>query len=66
MEPDLLCESPVTDVAPRGSEQVFDDVMTSRLFEVVEALNHSAGAASEHAQHALPNSAPCRTLQERR
>ncbi|WP_455985375.1 type I restriction-modification enzyme R subunit C-terminal domain-containing protein [Methylorubrum extorquens] len=43
-EPDLLYESPFTDVAPQGPEQVFDDAETSRLFEVIEALNQSAVA----------------------
>ncbi|WP_461658515.1 type I restriction-modification enzyme R subunit C-terminal domain-containing protein [Methylorubrum aminovorans] len=44
MEPGLLYESPFTDVAPQGPEQVFDDAKTSRLFEVIEALNQSAVA----------------------
>ncbi|SDA15670.1 type I restriction enzyme, R subunit [Methylobacterium sp. UNC378MF] len=44
MEPGLLYESPFTDVAPQGPEQVFDDAKTSRLFEVIEALNRSAVA----------------------
>lgn len=44
MDPGLLYESPFTDVAPQGPEQVFDDVMNSRLFEVIEALNRSAVA----------------------
>lgn len=44
MEPGLLYESPFTDVAPQGPEQVFDDAETSRLFEVIEALNRSAVA----------------------
>jgi type I restriction enzyme R subunit len=44
MEPGLLYESPFTDVAPQGPEQVFDDVETNRLFEVIDALNRSAVA----------------------
>ncbi|MEE7456196.1 restriction endonuclease subunit R [Methylorubrum populi] len=44
MEPGLLYESPFTDVAPQGPEQVFDDAETSRLFEVIDALNRSAVA----------------------
>jgi type I restriction enzyme R subunit len=42
MEPGLLYESPFTDVAPQGSEQVFNDVETIQLFEVIEVLNRSA------------------------
>jgi type I restriction enzyme R subunit len=44
MEPGLLHESPFTDVAPHGPEQVFDDAETSRLFEVIKAPNQSAVA----------------------
>ncbi len=44
MEPGLPYESSLTDVAPNGAEQVFDDVKTSRLFEIIEALNRSAVA----------------------
>lgn len=44
MEPELPYESPFTDVALQGPEQVFDDAKTSRLFEVIEALNRSAVA----------------------
>lgn len=44
MEPGLLYESPFTDVAPQGPEQVFNDAKISRLFEVIEALNRSAVA----------------------
>jgi type I restriction enzyme R subunit len=40
----LLYESPFTDVAPLGPELVFYDVETSRLFEVIDALNRSAVA----------------------
>ena len=44
MEPGLLYESPFTDVAPQGPEQVFKDAETIRLFEVIEVLNRSAVA----------------------
>lgn len=44
MEPALLYESPFTDVAPQGPEQVFDDVKAIRLFKVIEAINQSAVA----------------------
>ncbi|GJE53919.1 hypothetical protein EKPJFOCH_0387 [Methylobacterium thuringiense] len=44
MEPGLLYESPFTDVAPQGPEQVFDGVRTTRLFEVIEEINWSAVA----------------------
>ena len=44
MEPHLLYESLFTDIAPQGPEQVFDDATTSRLFEVIEAINPSAVA----------------------
>lgn len=44
MEPGLLYESPFTDVAPQGPEQVFNDAETIRLFEVIEVLNRSAVA----------------------
>lgn len=42
MDPGLLHESPFTNVAPRGPEQIFDDVTTDRLFAVIEELNRSA------------------------
>ena len=42
MEPGLLYESPFTDVTPQGPEQVFDKAKTSRLFEVIDAINRSA------------------------
>ncbi len=35
MEPSLLYESPFTDVAPQGPEQVFEDAKTNRLFDVL-------------------------------
>ena len=44
MEPRLLYESPFTDVAPQGPEQVFNEANTTRLFEVIEEINRSAVA----------------------
>ncbi|GJE44921.1 hypothetical protein [Methylobacterium soli] len=44
MEPALLYESPFTDIAPQGPEQVFDDARTTRLFEVIAKINRSAVA----------------------
>ncbi|WP_182085962.1 DEAD/DEAH box helicase family protein [Aureimonas sp. ME7] len=44
MEPELLYESPFTDVAPRGPDQVFDTVRIDRLFQVIREINESAVA----------------------
>lgn len=44
MEPGLLYESPFTDVAPQGPDQVFDGPRIERLFKVIEDLNQSAVA----------------------
>ena len=44
MEPGLLYESPFTDVAPQGPDQVFDGQRIDRLFKVIEDLNQSAVA----------------------
>ncbi|MBB3974113.1 DEAD/DEAH box helicase family protein [Hansschlegelia beijingensis] len=44
MEPRLLYESPFTDVAPQGPDQVFDGPRIDRLFRVIEDLNQSAVA----------------------
>lgn len=44
MEPGLLYESPFTDVAPQGPEQLFDNARTTRLFDVIEEINRSAVA----------------------
>ncbi len=44
MEPGLLYESPFTDVAPQGPDQVFDGPRIDRLFKVIEDLNQSAVA----------------------
>ena len=34
----------ITDVAPQGPDQVFDEPRTLRLFEVIEEINRSAVA----------------------
>ncbi|MFD1702925.1 DEAD/DEAH box helicase family protein [Methylopila henanensis] len=44
MEPGLLYESPFTDVAPQGPDQVFDGPRIDRLIKVIEDLNQSAVA----------------------
>ncbi|MCB8838093.1 type I restriction-modification enzyme R subunit C-terminal domain-containing protein [Aurantimonas sp. VKM B-3413] len=44
MDPGLLYESPFTDIAPQGPENVFDMKRTDRLFEVIDAFNASAVA----------------------
>ncbi|MBK1623500.1 DEAD/DEAH box helicase family protein [Afifella marina] len=44
MAPELLYESPFTDVAPSGPEAVFDIKRTDRLFEVIKDFNESAVA----------------------
>lgn len=45
MDPGLLYESPFTDIAPQGPENVFDMKRTDRLFEVIDAFNASAVAS---------------------
>ena len=45
MDPSLLYESPFTDVAPSGPEQVFDLPVTRRLVAAIEELNVSATAS---------------------
>ncbi|EEE47200.1 DEAD/DEAH box helicase family protein [Roseibium alexandrii] len=42
MDPSLLYESPFTDVAPSGPEQVFDIKRADRLIEMIDELNKSA------------------------
>jgi type I restriction enzyme R subunit len=42
MDPGLLYESPFTDVAPQGPNQVFDLARARQLVEVIEAVNDSA------------------------
>jgi type I restriction enzyme, R subunit len=44
IDPKLLYDSPFTDVAPQGPEQVFDLQRTNRLFKVIEKINRSAVA----------------------
>jgi type I restriction enzyme R subunit len=44
IDPGLLYESPFTDVAPRGPEEVFDETKVSRLFARILAFNESAVA----------------------
>ncbi|MEN3793916.1 type I restriction-modification enzyme R subunit C-terminal domain-containing protein [Fulvimarina sp. MAC3] len=44
MDPGLLYESPFTDIAPHGPENVVDIRRTDRLFEVIGRLNDSAVA----------------------
>ena len=45
LDPGLLYESPFTDIAPQGPENVFDMKRTDRLFEVIDAFNASAVAS---------------------
>jgi type I restriction enzyme R subunit len=42
MDPGLLYESPFTDVAPQGPNQVFDLHRVKQLVEAIEAVNASA------------------------
>jgi type I restriction enzyme R subunit len=44
MDPKLLYESPFTDIAPAGPEQVFSIERTDKLIHVIENLNASAVA----------------------
>ena len=44
MDPGLLYESPFTDVAPQGPEQVFDDSRVTQLFRTIEQFNNAAVA----------------------
>lgn len=44
MDPALLYESPFTDLAPQGPDQVFDMPRTERLFSIIETFNRSAAA----------------------
>jgi type I restriction enzyme R subunit len=44
MDPALLYESPFTDIAPSGPEQVFELPATRRLVAVLEGINESATA----------------------
>lgn len=42
MEPEILYESPFTDIAPSGLENVFSVPQADKLFEVIKAFNESA------------------------
>jgi type I restriction enzyme R subunit len=45
MDPGLLYESPFTDLAPHGPEQVFAITTTRRLVEAIESFNTTASAS---------------------
>jgi type I restriction enzyme R subunit len=45
MDPKLLYESPFTDIAPAGPEQVFPMKRTDELIEVIDRFNSSAAAS---------------------
>lgn len=49
MEPSLLSESPFTDVASQGPDNVFDIRRTDRLCEVIDEINDSAVAGGSDA-----------------
>ena len=44
MDPALLYESPFTDVAPTGPEQLFGEEKVTQLFGKIDELNRSAVA----------------------
>ena len=44
MEPALLYETPFTDIAPTGPDQVFDEDRVTRLVARIQAINDSAVA----------------------
>jgi type I site-specific restriction endonuclease len=44
MDPALLYETPFTDVAPTGPDQLFDEEKVARLFTKIRGLNDSAVA----------------------
>ena len=44
MEPRQLYESPFTDIAPQGPDQVFDLKGVEQLFDVIASINDSAVA----------------------
>ncbi|WP_448950227.1 DEAD/DEAH box helicase family protein [Labrys neptuniae] len=44
MDPGLLYDSPFTDIAPQGPQQVFDMERTKQLVEAIKGLNTSAAA----------------------
>ena len=45
MDPRLLYESPFTDIAPAGPEQIFSSSLTDRLIERIEALSRVGSEA---------------------
>ena len=45
MDPKLLYESPFTDIAPSGPEQVFSIERTDKLIDVIDRINMSTGDA---------------------
>lgn len=49
MDPGLLYESPFTDIAPQGPENVFDETRVTRLFRRIETFNDSAMADQQFA-----------------
>jgi len=44
MDPALLYDSPFTDIAPQGPDQVFDATRADRIVEIIDAFNNSAAA----------------------
>jgi type I restriction enzyme, R subunit len=44
VDPGLLYDSPFTDIAPQGPEQLFDDSRVTQLFRTIELLNNAAVA----------------------
>jgi type I restriction enzyme, R subunit len=44
MDPKLLYQSPFTDIAPTGPDQVFDEERVTRLFTRIQAINETAVA----------------------
>ena len=45
MDPRLLYESPFTDIAPAGPEQIFSSSITDRLIARIEAMSRVVGDA---------------------
>jgi type I restriction enzyme R subunit len=45
MDAKLLYESPFTDIAPQGPDQVFDEGRVTQLFRKIEELNEAFAAA---------------------
>ena len=44
MDPAVLYEAPVTDVAPTGPDQVFDEDRVTQIFSKIRSFNESAAA----------------------